>query len=60
MANLNAFLGYFVSYLILFAVFVAIVVVACIVGIRWRKTKDAKAEAATLAGEAAADSADKA
>jgi len=43
MANLSAFLGYFLSYLILFAVFVAITVAACFAGIKWRKSKDAKA-----------------
>lgn len=56
MENLNAFLGYFLSYLILFLVFAAIVAVACVMGIRWRKAKDAKeiAEAAG-GGESAAD-----
>ena len=29
--------------LILFAVFAVLVVVACIVGVKWRKSKDAKA-----------------
>lgn len=43
MVNLNAFLGYFISYFILFAVFVALVVIACVIGIKWRKAKDAKA-----------------
>ncbi len=43
MANLTAFLGYFVSYLILFLVFAAIVVAACMIGIKWRKKKDAVA-----------------
>lgn len=43
MANLNAFLGYFLSYLILFMVFVVLVVTACAIGIKWRKAKDAKA-----------------
>ncbi len=43
MANLNAFLGYFLSYLILFLVFVAITAAACFVGVKWRKAKDAKA-----------------
>ena len=43
MENLSAFLGYFLSYLILFAVFAVLVVVACIVGVKWRKSKDAKA-----------------
>lgn len=55
MANLNAFLGYFVSYLILFAVFVALAVVACLIGIKWRKSKDAKAALETSADAPAAD-----
>lgn len=42
MANLNAFLGYFVSYLILFAAFVALAAAACLIGIKWRKSKDDK------------------
>lgn len=43
MVNLSAFLGYFVSYFILFAVFVVLAVIACMIGIKWRKAKDAKA-----------------
>ena len=55
MVNLNAFLGYFVSYLILFAVFVALAVVACLVGIKWRKSKDDKAAPESSADISAAD-----
>lgn len=43
MANFNAFFGYFISYFILFAVFVGLVLIACAIGIKWRKAKDAKA-----------------
>lgn len=43
MVNLNAFLGYFLSYLIVFVVFVVLVIAACMIGIKWRKAKDAKA-----------------
>ncbi len=55
MANLSAFLGYFVSYLILFLVFVALAVTACITGVKWRKAKDKKTAAAvgSEAGETA-------
>lgn len=54
MANLSAFLGYFLSYFILFAVFVMLVIVACVIGIKWRKAKDAKA-ALTESVEAVAE-----
>lgn len=57
MANLNAFLGYFVSYLILFAVFVALAVAACLIGIKWRKSKDDKAALEPSADISAADKA---
>lgn len=42
MANLVAFLNSFLSYLLLFGVCVAVVVIACVIGIRLRKNKDAK------------------
>ena len=42
MANLVAFLNSFLSYLLLFGVCVAVVVIACVIGIRFRKNKDAK------------------
>jgi len=45
MANLNAFLGTFLSYLIVFLVFVVLAVVGCIAGIKWRKAKEEKARA---------------
>ncbi|WWR17374.1 hypothetical protein V1224_08095 [Lachnospiraceae bacterium JLR.KK008] len=56
MENLNAFLGYFLSYLIVFLVFVALVVIACIVGVRWRKAKEAREiSGAAESGGTAAD-----
>ena len=42
MANLIAFLNSFLSYLLLFGVCVAVVAIACVIGIRLRKNKDAK------------------
>ncbi|MBR2950829.1 MAG: hypothetical protein IKC46_13415 [Lachnospiraceae bacterium] len=50
MANLVAFLNSFLSYLLLFGVCVAVVVIACVIGIRLRKNKDAK-EALMQAGQ---------
>ena len=50
MANVTAFVGYFLSYLILFLVFVALSVTACITGAKWRKAKDAKAAAGQGSG----------
>lgn len=46
MVNLMAFLNYFLSYLTVFLIIVALVVVACIIGVKWRKSKDAKAAVA--------------
>lgn len=43
MVNLMAFLSWFVSYLLLFGIIVVLVIVACFIGIRIRKAKDAKA-----------------
>lgn len=55
MENLNAFLGYFLAYLILFLVFVAIAAVACMMGIRWRKAKDAREIAGAAGGGESAE-----
>lgn len=46
MAKLILFLNSFLSYLLLFVLIVAVVVVACMIGVKWRKNKDAKAAAA--------------
>lgn len=43
MTNLILFLNSFLSYLLLFVLIVALVIVACVIGVKWRKNKDAKA-----------------
>ena len=43
MANLILFVNSFLSYLLLFVLVVALVIVPCIIGVKWRKSKDAKA-----------------
>ena len=53
MTNLILFVNSFLSYLILFALIVVLVIVACVIGTKWRKSKDAKA-----ALEAQTDAAD--
>lgn len=45
MANLIAFINSFLSYLLLFGVCVAVVVIACLIGVRLRRNKDAKTAA---------------
>lgn len=42
MANTVLFLNSFFSYLLLFAIVVALVVIACVLGAKWRKSSDAK------------------
>lgn len=44
MTNLILFLNAFFSYLLVFGLIVALVIVACVIGVKWRKSKDAKAE----------------
>ncbi len=53
MTNLILFVNAFLSYLLVFVLIVALVIVACVIGVKWRKSKDAKA-----AAEAQADTAD--
>ena len=48
MTNLILFVNAFLSYLLVFVFIIAVVVVACIIGVKWRKSKDA--EAAVEAG----------
>ena len=52
MTNLILFLNSFLSYLLLAVIIVALVVIACFIGVKWRKSKDAKnalnAEAETV------------
>ncbi len=43
MTNLILFVNAFLSYLLVFVFIIAVVVVACIIGVKWRKSKDAKA-----------------
>ncbi len=43
MTNLILFLNAFLSYLLVFVLIVALVIVACVIGVKWRKSKDAKA-----------------
>ena len=54
MTNLILFVNAFLSYLLLFVLVVALVIVACIIGVKLRKNKDAKA-AAQKAEEYSAD-----
>lgn len=42
MANLILFVNSFLSYLLCFALIVVLVIVACVIGVKWRKSKDAK------------------
>lgn len=43
MTNLILFLNSFLSYLLLAVIIVALVTIACFIGVKWRKSKDAKA-----------------
>ena len=43
MTKLILFVNAFLSYLLVFVLIIALVVVACIIGVKWRKSKDAKA-----------------
>ena len=43
MTNLILFVNSFLSYLLQFVLIVALVIVACVIGVKWRKSKDAKA-----------------
>ncbi len=45
MTNLILFVNAFLSYLLCFVFIVALVIVACVIGVKWRKSKDAKAAA---------------
>ena len=47
MTNLILFVNAFLSYLLVFVFIMAVVVVACVIGVKWRKSKDAKAAAQT-------------
>lgn len=43
MTNLILFVNAFLSYFLLFLFIVALAVIACVIGVKWRKSKDAKA-----------------
>lgn len=43
MTNLILFLNAFMSYLFLFLFIVILIIAACFLGVKWRKSKDAKA-----------------
>ncbi len=43
MTNLILFVNSFLSYLLCFVLIIALVIVACVIGVKWRKSKDAKA-----------------
>ncbi len=45
MTNLILFVNAFLSYFLLLVFIVALVIIACLIGVKWRKAKDAKAEA---------------
>lgn len=42
MGNFILFLNSFFSYLLLFALVVVLVIIACVIGAKWRKSKDMK------------------
>ena len=42
MNNLILFFNAFLSYLLLFVIIVALVIIACVIGVKWRKSKNAK------------------
>ncbi len=52
MTNLILFVNSFLSYLLLFVLIVALVIVACVIGVKWRKSKDSKAALETPADRA--------
>ena len=52
MTNLILFVNSFLSYLLQFVLIVALVIVACVIGVKWRKSKDEKAALETQADSA--------
>lgn len=51
MNNLILFLNSFLSYLLLFIIMGVLIVIACVSGIKMRKSKDAKLQAEALMEE---------
>jgi hypothetical protein len=43
MTKLILFINAFLSYLLCFVFIIALVIIACVIGVKWRKSKDAKA-----------------
>lgn len=48
MNNLILFINSFLSYLLLFVIMIGLVVIACVIGVKMRKSKDAKLQAEAL------------
>ena len=46
MTNLILFVNSFLSYLLLFVLIVALVIVACVIGVKWRKSMETPADRA--------------
>lgn len=42
MGNLILFINSFLSYFIVFVIVVALVIIACILGVKWKKSSDGK------------------
>lgn len=57
MNNLILFANTFLSYIVVMAVIVVVAAVACVIGISWRKAKDASAQLTANLDEADADAA---
>lgn len=53
MGNLMAFIGEFLSYIIVFVIFIATMIIAGNIGVKMRKSKDAKTAATATASETA-------
>lgn len=53
MGKLILFINAFLSYLLVFILIIALVIVACVIGVKWRKSKDAKLGLGEATGESA-------
>ncbi len=42
MANLILFVNAFLSYLFVFVIILILVIIACVLGVKWKKSSDAK------------------
>lgn len=52
---MEAFIASFLQYLIIMIILIGIAVLGVVLGIKWRKAKNAKLEAETVEGNTAAD-----